>query len=548
MIISTNQLSSLPNLIECRLSQSAEDASSLSLAFEGFLPLVGEKAGAWLEYLAPVTLLRDGVPYFHGKVTGYSFSNEAGDKKTKITATDFIWLLDKSNLGAQINSLQIGDASLAMVGSSALRSWEQLAQNLRLRAPGWACDSGGAPLEDAILSADISRAGTAMAGELTEDCYITAWEGLLKMKSANPNSLSLARPDGKLELISIAEAQEMTLQSESLLSVSELAPRNEDLLDGVAVVINYEMDGDAPFYPGGPLLGSEEEQQVPGHWEKGGYVITDPPDLDLAACNVKIFSASVPYKYQVTTQAAHMWEQVQAYYSGRSVLQWGGSVSLLASALDSSPIAKRLSITGSEAHPDWEGMKAIVTAVDWDFCSGEVTLTLGKSISDPEVNSIAYEVQDEPEPEESEETTTTTEGTEPPLPGSFFPGGCTQGSEGEWPSSSSTSSSTSSTSDSSESFSLDLGGCNCDYKWDQLLKHYNNDMRKAVNSLLEKVSSLTDRYAYLDSTLHIFMEAIAYYLCNFQMPELPDPPQPKTPQVIDPLVFEEPDADEAPQK
>ena len=164
MILDTSSLASLPSLTDCVLEQSGEDVSTLTLTFDGFLPFAGEEEGAWLEYLAPVTLLRSGVPLFHGKVTSFTFSNDSGSQQTTVTVSDFIWLLDKSSLGSQVRSLQVQEAgSLSTIASESLRSWEAIAPCLRLSAPGWACDASGAPLENSILEADISHAGKAVA-------------------------------------------------------------------------------------------------------------------------------------------------------------------------------------------------------------------------------------------------------------------------------------------------------------------------------------------------------------------------------------------------
>lgn len=548
MLLDTSSLSSIPSLIDCTLNQSAEDASTLTLTFEGFLPLVGSEENAWLEYLAPVTLIRSGSPIFHGKVTAYSFSNDAGSKKTTITATDFIWLLDKSSLGSQVRSLQVHDvSSVALSATEALHSWEEIAPNLRLVAPGWACNAKGLPLNNATIEADISRAGNAVAGALTEEVWISAWEGLLKMKSANPNSLSHARPDGKLEILSISQAEELSLPVTSLLSVSGLSPRHEDLIDGVAAVIRYDTDDTPPSRPNNPSSPDPDQQelekQLPGHWEERSYVITEPPGLDLTTCNIKIFDAWCPYKSQVLTQANHIWSQIKAYYEARSIIQWSGDISLLETNLSQSPLARRLSITGDDdAHPEWSSMQAIVTAVQWNFSTGEVSITLGKSYSDPEIHAIPYEYEQQEyysSSSSSEDTTTENHNTHQYTCLNPGPGGNTQPGGGGGGSVSQSKEKSTSSETTPDTYSY--GGCYCDYKWNQLLPHYNNKTIKELNSLRTKNAKIDTQIAYLDSMINTLWDKVSFFLCNLDLPDKPEPQDPQELDPIEPLVLEQPD-------
>ena len=415
-------MASTPGLLAMRHHESAEEASTLELTYAGYLPRAGESEGAWLEYLAPVVLMRNGKPVFCGKVTAYSYTNNGGVSRTSITATDFIWLLDKQVLGSQVQSLEYPDTpSLSSAAGWALMSWEELAKYIRVAAPGWACDSAGMPLEEAILEIDTSKAGAAVAASLNEDVWLTSWDALLKIQAANPNALYHARPDGKLEVISISEAETVALQSSRVLSAADIAPHNEDVLDGVAVVVywgeeappwgDYDPGWYGPQDPTNP--DADADPELPGKWSETSncYIISDPPDLDLTAANIKIFTASVPYKTQVLTEANHMWQQVRAYYDGRATLQWGGSIVTPSEYLSTSPLGKRLSIGGDRIPAEWRRMKAIVTAVDWDYYTGEATLTLGKSVQDPEVHTIQYDpVILSSFSEEKEETTSSGTG------------------------------------------------------------------------------------------------------------------------------------------
>ena len=380
MIISTSDFTQIPELLTASLRESVDDVGTLSLSFRGFGP-------EWLEYMAPVTIMHRGRVLFHGKVTRLPRSNDAGEITTRVTVENFIWLMDNQTLGAQLAELQAAENNggtemfssvrVGRAATQALTSWARLAESCRISAPGWVVNEDGEAAASSSIGLNTERAHYSFGKYYSQEKYITQWTALLAMKQCNPDALYL--PDyttGQLHVVSQLKATpcHWDTQREGILAISDITPQYEATVTGVALNVSWT-----------------EENGV-----TRCRTFTYPADLNRNQMGVRIFSASVDDGSRVGRQAEYMMQQLRRYYTAANTLQWGGSVSARMEDVPVSPLGQLLSISGEGTHPDWHDMAAVVTETEWDFMSGEVSLTLGRTVQEPELTELTW-------PEDAEE-------------------------------------------------------------------------------------------------------------------------------------------------
>jgi len=373
MLIDTSALAALPGIAAATLSQSGDAPSTLHLSWRGFGP-------DWLRYLEPVTLMHKGRVLFHGRITSFSRSNDAGSLESSCTASDALWLLDHLPLGAQAAEAVAANAASAAdfgaAGQAALLSWAALAESCRISAPLWAADADGEPREDATIWLDASLANYSSGAAFKRDAPITAWTALLEMRQANPDALFRFNPvSGAVEAISIARAPAVEWDTDRmrLLSCSDIGPQYENCIAGVALAVSWQ---GADGAPGGSML------QV------------FPPSVAPGDMGVRLFTASADNAQQAAAQADYMMRQLEAYYNAANALQHGGSVSAMMEDVEDSPLCRRMNISGTGTHPSWHGMLAMVTAAEWDFLDGTVEAQLGATINEPDITEMAFADRD----------------------------------------------------------------------------------------------------------------------------------------------------------
>lgn len=391
-------LDDLPeNLTSLVLNESAEGASTLEMEFAGFLPTMEwggttePNSGVWLGYHTPVSLRRNGNTVFHGKVTSYSHSNDAGRRSTLVTVTDALWLLDHIPFSAQVSEIienaregRVQDTSPDVRGAANvyMQTWESVAASLHVDAPGWT--TGG------TISLDVSLANYSLGAVLTREKVITAWGVLTRMHQANPDALIHMDPTGIIRVVSISRAPLLTLDADKIpiLSATEISPLYENAVTAVAVVVTAQWTEEHA---------NEEEAE-----EKfaSAYAVY-PENADLTQAGIKIFTATANNAANVQKQLKYMYGQACAYYRAVNTLQWGGSITVPIASLQSSPLMSRIMLPGTGAANHWGAMGAVVTAVTWDFLAGTATLTLGMQIQDPEISTLEFEDADVPGKEDA---------------------------------------------------------------------------------------------------------------------------------------------------
>lgn len=379
MIIDSTAFATIPGLTLATLTESADDVSVLTLEFAGFGP-------DWLEYMQPVTIMHRGRVLFHGKITSYSRNNDSGEATSSATVSNLLWLLDHQTLGAQIAEVKaaadnentgspyLRSASLQTAANNATASWTALAESCRISAPGWIVNEDGTEAAESLITLDASRARYSFGAYMTRERAITAWTALLDMKTCNPDcTYRVNYTTGAVEVISISKADAVAwdTRQQGLISASDISPQYEDAVTGVAVLVSWS-----------------------GEHGSGVTVRTYPKGLDLAQLGVKVFTASVENVMQATAQAQHMLEQCQAYYEAANALQWGGSVSAKLADVPASPLCACLNLTGPGTHESWGSMAAIVTEVEWDFMELTCTLTLGRTVDEPDLHELQFEDND----------------------------------------------------------------------------------------------------------------------------------------------------------
>jgi len=370
MIIDSAAFNDIPGLIGATLSESADDASTLSLSFEGFGP-------AWLEYMQPITVMHRGRVLFHGKITSLARNNAGGEMTSSATASNFLWLLARQTLGAQIAEVRAAAANEAWSGlqssaNAAMASWKSLADSCRIDAPGWVANADGSEAAESVITLDASRARYSFGAYMERERAITAWTALLEMKSCNPDcSYRVNYVSGAIEVISLGKADSLAWDTArmGIIAANDIAPQYEEALTGVAVVVSWSAEGGA----------------------SGVAVRQYPPGLDMAQSGVKVFAAGADNALQAAAQADHMIAQCRAYYEAANALQWGGSVSAKLEDVPASPLACRLCLTGPGAHESWHGMQAMVSEVEWDFMEMACTLSLGRTVDEPELHELQFD-------------------------------------------------------------------------------------------------------------------------------------------------------------
>ena len=401
MDLYTEKMSELADITAATLEERTSGEGVLRLEFAGFGP-------EWLNYMEPVTLWHKGEVLFHGKLVRVGRTNDGGTVTASAEIQNFFWLLERQTLGQQLAELaeaaggsgsgsgsssgglegatelginvsavmgrlakgQIGkDNAQKVPGGGWKVSWEGAAAAMRLAAPGWKVLPGGsgvyaaraAAVEDDELISVVCSPGVKDRQQwATTEKVVTTASALWRMRrKAQDVQYIIDYAAGTVTAMGIGELPELVLDTSegTVLSISDLEPQYEACCTGV--VIAWTNDG--------------------GQTELHMF----PEELDMAADGVKVFSLSGTYYVE-------SWDKVaQEYYEAASVLQYGGSVRVLAAGLEVSPLGRRLNLVGPGTHPDWATMGAVVTACTWDFMEGVVDVSLGRDFADPDFADAA---------------------------------------------------------------------------------------------------------------------------------------------------------------
>ncbi len=484
MLLHTHTIGELAGVTAANLSETTADTSTLSLQFAGFGP-------DWLRYMEPVTLYHGGRVIFHGKITGIERSNSGGQVTTTATIANFLWLLNRQTLGQQIADIRAAaaDGTGSATGKTAVftgqlgkssgstsrnTSWGRLVETMAVSSDGWmppGCtpEGGGSRL---LVKASGSVSGRTVWSVSSK--LITTASALHKLRARAADVQYVVDYErGTVTATAIGDMQATTIDCSTgaLLAADGIAPQYEAQITGVAIAYTNDK-GKVTLY-------------------------RYPSGLDMAADGVKVFSLSGGYFVK-------SWKTVaREYYQAASVLQWGGSVTLLQSAVERSPLGGTLNLTGPGCHPEWATMAAVVTSADWDFMQGTLTLGLGRDFSDPAF-ADAQEQEDGGEDTGMEGDDFDPGSESFPVPDESFedtaqvtdPGGSfedtaetmdTGGSQSDQTQSGSQSQSSGTSSGSGAGSGAGSGSCSCESKWEQLA---------------EWQRSIEERLSWLESMAH----------------------------------------------
>ena len=402
MNLYTEVLSELADITAATLEERTTGEGVLRLEFAGWGP-------EWLSYMEPVTLYHKGELLFHGKVVSFSRSNEGGAPTASAEIQNFFWLLDRQSLGQQLaalqeaaadtnesaadtsaaseeelrelypvqNSVLMGRLACGQVGKNAAQkidgggwqvTWGDAVTAMRMRAPGWRVLPGSGTYAVRAVAAtaedDISVECTPGVRYrqmwATTDKMVTTASALWRMRRKSQDVQYIVDyAAGTVTAMGIGELPVLVLDTSAgtVLSISDVEPQYEACCTGVVIVWTND-------------AGQTEQHMF-------------PEELDMAADGVKVFSLSGTYYVE-------SWDKVaQEYYEAARVLQYGGSVRVLAAGLEVSPLGRRLNLVGPGTHPDWATMGAVVTACTWDFMEGVVDVSLGRDFADPDFADAA---------------------------------------------------------------------------------------------------------------------------------------------------------------
>ncbi len=371
MIIDSSDFTGLPGIKQANLSESSDGPGTLTLAWCGYGP-------EWLRWMEPVTLMHRGRVLFHGRITSFNRTNDAGNMESSCTVQNGLWLLDHMPLGAQVAEAQAANQRMPVdfnkAGREALRSWESLAESCRADAPLWVVDEAGVPQEDGELWLDVSLANYSTGARFKQDKVITAWTALLEMKQANPDAtFRMNYTTGGIEVVSIAEAEVIAWDTMDmrLKTCGDIAPQYESCITGVALVVSWPA--------------SEEN-----HTRGGSVMMVYPETVNAGDMGVKLYTAQVENQKQASAQSNYMMGQLRRYYEAVNVLQYGGNVTALMDDVTESPLCKRMNVTGTGTHETWHEMAAMVSGVEWDFLEGTVEAQLGAQVGEPDISEMEF--------------------------------------------------------------------------------------------------------------------------------------------------------------
>lgn len=400
MILYTENLSELADITAATLEERTTGEGVLRLEFAGFGP-------EWLSYMEPVTLYHKGEVIFHGKVVRVSRTNDGGHVTASAEVQNFFWLLERQTLGQQLAELaeaaggsgsgsgsgsdaldgagelginvsavmgrlakgQIGkDNAQKITGGGWKVSWGAAVAAMQVSAPGWKALPGAAAVaavaaaddDDGLISVQCSEGVVNRQQWATTEKMVTTASALWRMRrKAQDVQFIIDYTAGTVTAMGIGELPEMVLDTSAgkVLSISGIEPQYEACCTGVVIARTND-------------AGQTELHMFPS-------------ELDMAADGVKVFSLSGSYYVE-------SWDTVaREYYEAAGVLQYGGSVRVLAAGLEVSPLGRRLNLVGPGTHPDWATMGAVVTACAWDFMEGVAEVSLGRDFAEPEFADAA---------------------------------------------------------------------------------------------------------------------------------------------------------------
>ena len=400
MDLYTDNLSELADITAATLEERTTGEGVLRLEFAGFGP-------EWLSYMEPVTLYHKGEVIFHGKMVRVSRTNDGGAVTASAEVQNFFWLLERQTLGQQLAELaeaaggsgsgsgsssggldgatelginvsavmgrlakgQIGkDAAQKITGGGWWVSWGGAVAEMQVSAPGWKALPGAgvyavrtaSAADDGLISVLCSEGVANRQQWATTEKVVTTASALWRMRrKAQDVQFIVDYAAGTVTAMGIGELPELVLDTSGgkVLSISDIRPQYEACCTGV--VIAWTNDA-----------GQSELHMF-------------PEELDMAADGVKVFSLSGTYYVE-------SWDTVaREYYEAASVLQYGGSVRVLATGLEVSPLGRRLNLVGPGTYESWRTMGAVVTGCSWDFLEGVVEVSLGRDFAEPEFADAA---------------------------------------------------------------------------------------------------------------------------------------------------------------
>lgn len=395
MILQAEELCKLANIEAATLEESATGEGTLNLSFAGFGP-------EWLKYMQPVTLYHKGKALFHGKLTNLSRTNDGGSITSTATINNFMWLLDRQTLGQQVAEIQAAasgssggggmDASrspkfiVGQIGKSAAGSagvtWGSVTGSMGVTSDGWTAEGATGATGGGALTVRASSSVAGRAVWAVTDKLITTASALVRLRErAADVQYIMDYAAGTCTAMAIGDMPTQTWDTAArvITRISDVSPQYEACVTGVAVVW------------------TSDEGRVEVH----AY----PPELDMAQDGVKVFSLTGAYYVE-------SWDAVaRDYYTAANVLQWGGSITVLQSHVDASPLGSKLNLIGPGTHESWHTMEAVVTQCSWDFLARTLTVTLGRDFADPEF-ADAQETEDGGEVEDFSTTDDCSDATE----------------------------------------------------------------------------------------------------------------------------------------
>lgn len=386
MIIDSTAFKDIPGLISATLTETTDGTpAQLSLTWV---------AGSGVpEYQEPITIIHRGRVLFHGKATSTTYNNSAGDATVSTTAQNFLWLLDKQQLGDLLSPTTMQEAA-----RHALSSWEHLAEAVHINATGWTVNPDGSPRDgedDIALTPSEALAKGVPCSWYRKAPASSRW-ALQKYLQANPGTLcTVDYQTGKARLTPRATAPQAQLVTtrDNITDISGITANYDTMPTGVAVVVDWDLE----------YLVSEGAVVTGKGLGFGKAVRIFPPDLPPETLGIRVFTRELHFQSYTggnhdsdcqrgaEEEADRMLQQLLPWFQEVTTPAVTGDVTTLMSDWEASPLAHRLNICGPGSV---DTLDTPVTSVDWDFMALTTTLHLGHAYGEPKLTQLGRAVQE----------------------------------------------------------------------------------------------------------------------------------------------------------
>lgn len=353
------------NLLAATLQQTISAGSTFTLELPGW-GFSSYQEGD--EYI----ITHKGEQIFHGYLDAVTQRNEDGNETTAITILDPVARLGKITSMLQEEEVKIEDP---MQPSDGISRSTSIAVSVGYALSGRVISVQGIPY---TLSVAPAVANYSYVKRTNRTYSMLAL--LQSVRNAHPDlSVTLDEPSRRIIIDSTRRAAPLELNTEQhALTIDTVEPDFASVCHGVIVTVPQGTEGDLDR-----------------------IVYRLPSGVSIHEPGIKIIRTA-------PAVLSHAVSQAFQYYDIASKLFHSCSVTLPLEQAESDYLGKNLALTGPGTNTEWQGMRAPVSAVRWDFIARRVTIESSNAIAEPDIPDDASTPSDSdfpfpsPDPSQSE--------------------------------------------------------------------------------------------------------------------------------------------------